>query len=679
MTNIKKLTVSALIIIAIILGLVKISMDNLKQEAENGFKEISKLHANMFSDQIHQVFDNINISIDNLSRDIQNEIYVKENIKSILSKNAYIRSINIINDKNIITYSSNKNNLHQRYDISKYYPTPMFNGHVLRVGNVAEGRDLYEKAYDIHYIPIVKTITSNAGKYSILIVLNADYITNRYQIYLTNYSEELEIIRFDNTLLYSSLNEQDLGKSITPSKLYERAQNKNLSSGIEYIENKKFIVAYHLTEIYPLVVSIKLDYVKNLAKWENKTIFTLFLIGSIISLIAFILIKLTLKYQKSQTKEIEYQKEQIINQDNLRNAYIVYNNANDGILITDANCKIIDVNKSFTSNTGYTLKEVYGKNPRILSSKMYDKQFYKNMWDQIESDNYWHGEIINKDKNGSLYTESLTINKVIEGNTVKNYIGVFTNITFQKAQENLLHEKEQLLFRQSKMAAMGEMLENIAHQWRQPLSIISTASTGSLLEMEYGLLDKDKEKERFELINDTTQHLSKTIDDFRNFFKPNKNKEEFLINHAIEQSLKILSSKFKNRNIHVITNIENITIIGYQSELIQVIMNLLNNARDALEEKEKNKRFIFIDVLSSKNDSILTIKDSGGGIPEHITDKIFDPYFTTKHKAQGTGIGLYMSEEIVTKHLDGIITVNNVTFEHEGIKLTGAEFKIIFK
>lgn len=655
-------------------------MENLKKEAESSFKEIAKLQTSIFTDQINQLFNNINNTIDNIAIQVKDDNKLQKSIKSILVKNSYIRSINILDEKYNIIYSSNKKNLNKSADISQYYPKPMFNNKILRFGKAQKGRDLFVEDAILSYIPVIRKISNGVQNYSVLININTDYITNRYLEYLEKNSAQLDIIRLDDSLLYSSSSQKNIGKDIGITQLYKESVEKSLSSGIEEIEEQKFIVAYQLTDIYPLVVSVKLNYDENLKEWEYKTIVALLLIGSIVLGIAIIIIMLITKYQKAKNKEIDYQKQQIINQEKLRNAYIVYDNTNDGILITDENCNILDVNKAFIRNTGYSFDEVYGNNPKFLKSNANNEKFYKKMWKKIEKNNYWHGEIVNKNKNGTLYTELLTINRILdENNTIKNYIGVFTNISKQKEQEKLLEEKEQFIFHQSKMAAMGEMLENIAHQWRQPLSVISTAATGSLLEKEVGISSDEIDIERFKLINNSAQHLSKTIDDFRSFFKPDKEKKDFYLSNVIEQSLKILTSKFKNRDIQVIQNIDNLKINGYENELVQVVMNILNNARDVLEKKEDNQRFIFIDIYNQNENAIIKIKDSGGGIPEDIINKVFEPYFTTKHQSQGTGIGLYMSEEIVTKHLNGVITVENIDYDYNNIKLAGAEFKLTFK
>ncbi len=239
-----------------------------------------------------------------------------------------------------------------------------------------------------------------------------------------------------------------------------------------------------------------------------------------------------------------------------------------------------------------------------------------------------------------------------------------------------LIQKENILNHQSKMAAMGEMLENIAHQWRQPLSLISTAATGAKLKKDFGNFNDVDFYETMDLINQSAQHLSNTIDDFRNFFNNDKNVSNFNINKPIEKVLYLISSKLKNREINVIKNTLDIEVLGLINEFIQVLLNIINNSLDAFEEQKLDKKFIFMDLYKNNNSLILTIKDNAGGIKENIINRIFEPYFTTKHKSQGTGIGLYMSMEIIQKHMNGKISVSNEEYIYENIKCKGAQFKI---
>ena len=264
---------------------------------------------------------------------------------------------------------------------------------------------------------------------------------------------------------------------------------------------------------------------------------------------------------------------------------------------------------------------------------------------------------------------SFFISKIIE----KMFNDYRRNI--KKEMDNTL-EKERLLIQQSKMAVMGEMIGNIAHQWKQPLSTISTISTGIKIQNEMDCLKDTDLTLGMDNINNSVQYLSQTIDDFRNFFKPDKIKTNFNISDVIENTIKLMGSQFKNNNIELIKNINNAELYGYYNELLQVLINILKNAKDELIKLDTNKRrIIFIDTYTDKSNLIIKIRDNANGIPPDIIEKIFEPYFTTKENDEGTGIGLYMCKQIIDG-MTGKIQVINVEYEYEAQRYYGAEFII---
>ncbi|MEA3383730.1 MAG: hybrid sensor histidine kinase/response regulator [Campylobacterota bacterium] len=238
-------------------------------------------------------------------------------------------------------------------------------------------------------------------------------------------------------------------------------------------------------------------------------------------------------------------------------------------------------------------------------------------------------------------------------------------------------QMEQKLYNADKLSSMGEMIGNIAHQWRQPLSIISTASTGIKMQQEFGLLDEKSLVDSMDNINNTVQYLSKTIDDFRNFIKgDNGIKIEFDLSEDIKKCLEIENSIIKQNNINIVLNLEDgIIVNSFPNGLIQAIINIINNAKDALKDKLYTK-YIFIETTKINNEAIITIKDNAGGIPDTIMTKIFEPYFTTKHQSQGTGLGLHMTYQIIKDGMDGDIAVDNVEYSYENEYYKGAYFKI---
>ena len=247
-------------------------------------------------------------------------------------------------------------------------------------------------------------------------------------------------------------------------------------------------------------------------------------------------------------------------------------------------------------------------------------------------------------------------------------------------QVELIQSKDKVLFQQSKMASMGEMIENIAHQWRQPLSVISTISSNIKLQKELEILDENSLPNSMTEIVAQTQYLSKTIDDFREFISDDKEKEVFNLHTAITDTLSISDATFKNNFIEIsYTNLaEDFVFNGFKNQFEQSLINILNNAKDALVEKMPlDERFLFINVTKDNEQLIIKIFDNAQGINADIIERIFEPYFTTKHKSKGTGLGLYMTYDIVVKHLKASLSVSNITFTHNNKEYCGAEFKII--
>ncbi len=230
-------------------------------------------------------------------------------------------------------------------------------------------------------------------------------------------------------------------------------------------------------------------------------------------------------------------------------------------------------------------------------------------------------------------------------------------------------EKDQLLIQQSKMAAMGDMMGNIAHQWRQPLNTLSLAVQDIEEAFYHNELDEKYMKNFIDISMENITFMSKTIDDFRNFFKPSKTKENFKLKDAIEDILKIITAQLKNHKIAIYLYGENYNVVGYPNEFKQVILNLTNNAKDAILEKKIENGLIEIRInnLSEKFKEV-SVQDNGGGIPKNIIDKIFEPYFTTKDGVKGTGIGLYMSKTIIEENMGGSLLVENYN--------NGARFRI---
>lgn len=269
---------------------------------------------------------------------------------------------------------------------------------------------------------------------------------------------------------------------------------------------------------------------------------------------------------------------------------------------------------------------------------------------------------------------------------LKNLVNIKTNrlkimnkklATRIKKELDKHQEKDRILAQQQKMVAMGQMIENIAHQWRQPLSVISTSASGLKLKKQLNILEDEELIKSIDQIVDTAKYLSDTIDDFRYFFKPQKDKTKFSLVKNIEKSLSFLETTLKENSIKVEFEYEDIDITAYETELMQVFINIISNSKDAFIEKKIKDRVIFISIKNFPNRILIEIKDNAGGVEDDILDKVFEPYFTTKHQYSGTGIGLYMSNQIIKTHLNGDIFMKNCSFKYKNIEQKGVITTII--
>ncbi len=236
-----------------------------------------------------------------------------------------------------------------------------------------------------------------------------------------------------------------------------------------------------------------------------------------------------------------------------------------------------------------------------------------------------------------------------------------TNIMDKEKLREMMQKDKQIL-EQAKLAQMGEMLGNIAHQWRQPLSAISTVASGLKINYEYNILDIKDIPKQMDLIVENTKHLSKTIDIFRDFIKEEKALKDVNIQEKLDECINIVSATISSHHIKLINEIDYdnpITLKMISGELSQVVINLINNSKDAIVQNKINNGWIKITQKTEKNYLIIIVEDNGGGISKDIMTKIFDPYFTTKHQYQGTGLGLYMSKTMIEKHLNGKLEVKN--------------------
>ena len=335
-------------------------------------------------------------------------------------------------------------------------------------------------------------------------------------------------------------------------------------------------------------------------------------------------------------------------------------NTSRNIIIINHDQEIENTNQAFFDFTGFeSLNQFKQKYECICDLFINEKGFITK---KVEGE-YWldyiykNQDIIHKAmlrKENETHTFILYVNKFYIDENNSKYVAVFNDITE-------ILKKDDIMMAQSKNAAMGEMISLIAHQWRQPIATIAMNANIMLADISFSNKIEDDDIERIsKSILGQTQHLSDTIDDFKDFFKPKKTTEKVFVNDIINQSLTVIGKSLENNNIEFKKDYQSDTQVDLLSrELLQVIINIIKNAKEALIEKEIQDASITAATYEDKKNVYIKICDNGKGIKESILDKIFEPYFTTKDESSGTGLGLYMSKTIIEKHLHGTLEYLN--------------------
>jgi signal transduction histidine kinase len=261
--------------------------------------------------------------------------------------------------------------------------------------------------------------------------------------------------------------------------------------------------------------------------------------------------------------------------------------------------------------------------------------------------------------------------KEVQLEQAKHQVEEFNKILEERLREEaaISREKDAFVLQQSRQAVMGEMMGNIAHQWRQPLNVISLLVQDLNESYTYGDFTREYLDNTINKIMDAIQHMSRTIEDFSDFLKPEKKKVLFSVRQSVEKTLSILEPALKHKKITFEIDIpQDISVMGYPNEYAHVLINIIINAKDIFLKRHVKEPRIAIRAFSEADRNILTVTDNAGGISKAMLDRIFEPYFTTRDKESGIGIGLYLSKTMIEKNMGGRLTVRNVE--------NGAEFRI---
>jgi C4-dicarboxylate-specific signal transduction histidine kinase len=252
-----------------------------------------------------------------------------------------------------------------------------------------------------------------------------------------------------------------------------------------------------------------------------------------------------------------------------------------------------------------------------------------------------------------------------EALTVKQYQLEALNLTLEERINSALEElriKDRIMLTQGRQAAMGEMINNIAHQWRQPLNNLGLIVQNIQVDHECGSMTTETLATDVNKVMDTIIFMSQTINDFRSFFSPDCVKKVFTIYQSLTNVITMVEASLSKQGVQLLIEQQQdgISVEGYCNEYNQVLLNILNNAKDALLEQSAVKPAILVSIGSENDLAVVRIADNAGGIPDDIIGKVFDPYFTTKENGKGSGIGLYISRTIIEEHFGGTLTVANV-------------------
>ena len=368
---------------------------------------------------------------------------------------------------------------------------------------------------------------------------------------------------------------------------------------------------------------------------------------------------------------------------------------------TDINGIITFVNDEFCAISGYSKDELIGKNHNIVKHPDVADEKFKLLWETISDKKTYKDTVKNLAKDGSTFYVNSTIIPILDKNeNIVEFVAIRYDVTkevllreellkkeieYEELNRNLEkrvqeqtkelkdlnqtlearvrdeirknEEKQRVMFWQSRHASLGQMIANIAHQWRQPLTELSLAMFNIKKAVQN---DRVEDMSKFyDESKNIIKNMSQTIDDFTNFFSPNKVRYYFNISESIRESIGLLESVINDEMITIKTNFEDIKVLGITNELTQVIINLINNSKDAFIHNSILLREINISTKKESGFAVIEVQDNAGGISKENIEKIFEPYFTTKHKSRGTGLGLFMSKMICEQGLHGTLDVKS--------------------
>lgn len=327
------------------------------------------------------------------------------------------------------------------------------------------------------------------------------------------------------------------------------------------------------------------------------------------------------------------------------------------ILKINSEYNIVELSSAYLKLIEFEQEELLGQNYFNMEHFTFSKEEAESIKNSLEKKEHFSNKQKKLTHSGKkIY---LNANYIPQYDEFEEFVG-YMIIYEDETAAVLLHKQQQILLQQSRHAAMGEMISMIAHQWRQPLSVINTVLAGIRFDFALGQVDEDHIDQSFSKIEKTVQFLSNTINDFRDYFRPGKLKKRVEVEQIIEKAVSFILPSLREKGIHYIYNSqcdEIVEVCIHSNELVQILINLLKNALDAIVVNKSKVREIELTLEKCDNYFTIMVKDSGGGIPSKVRERMFEPYFSTKSK-NGTGLGLYMAKMIIEDHFHGEIKVD---------------------
>lgn len=509
-----------------------------------------------------------------------------------------------------------------------------------------------------HFIIRKELLTKN--------IFSEEYILNKYK----------QSIEHKDYLILLNKEHKELEKVerqiITPKQNFI---NKNIKYSNKFSFFTKFDNTVKTVFFYP-IKNIKNQNEGYLVIYEdNKHIYNLMQSNNLINILSFFLLIILfifiyylLDQKNILEKEVKQKENNLKKSNEIINEFVLFSK-------TDVSGEITEVSNAFCKITGYKRDELVGKSHKVLKHPDFlDNQIYKEMWEILIQGFTWRGDIKNLTKDGKTYWMDTTISPEYNSNKeLTGYIAYrrdisdkknleFLNVNLEKLiskeiEKNKLQQK--IILKQEKTVALGNMMDAIAHQWKQPLTLLSLNVQNLSLKYEFEEEVKKEDIKNFEKeTNEQIKHLITTIDEFRSFFRPNKILLEINIKNLIESTINLMQNELVKNDINVeIKTEEEIYIECIPNELKHVFINLINNSKDAFLERKIEKRDITFTITKENKSINIKYCDNAGGVPKEIITDLFDWNFTTKNK--GSGIGLYLSYQIIDK-LNGKIEVTNI-------------------